>query len=337
MTGSSSSTTPAAPASLPQDSVIPTRRPVSTRSESTSSQAWGDPSPEPTRSESTSSQARGDMSPEPTETEKTIKNEDNENVRVQNGYKNSQRNLVNERVPVNRVAPAISSRESDSEPLRKVYRTSTVLYSLPEGPKLRHLHEDQDNQDSLQKAHWRSHASSRTIWWLDNSRSHSSQWRMWISKQSSICCRGTGFGNSINSIIHVQNKNFSGNRKEPSKVLGADGKTQSHLHCQFPRIWQGLWRPILESLYVNTSPLARRVKEGPSALLLQSGLDENWQIPRSAILYLSAKHSRSRVWWEDTLRTAIRRTIERTNNSIWFDDRISHHVCQSPVNTPPVQ
>ena len=47
-TGSSSSATHASPASLPQDSVVSTMRPETTRSENTSSQARRDLSPEPT-------------------------------------------------------------------------------------------------------------------------------------------------------------------------------------------------------------------------------------------------------------------------------------------------
>ena len=37
----------------------------------------------------------------------------------------------------------------------------------------------------------------------------------------------------------------------------------------------------------------RRVKEGTSAILLQSGLDENWCAVFYEMLHLSAKHSRS--------------------------------------------
>ena len=50
-------------------------------------------------------------------------------------------------------------------------------------------------------------------------------------------------------------------------------------------------------------------------------------------LLLSAKHSRSLVWWENTLRAAIRRTIWRTHKSIWFEDRISPCICQRLVKT----
>ena len=54
----------------------------------------------------------------------------------------------------------------------------------------------------------------------------------------------------MDPVVSVQNKNFSGNRKEFTKVLGADVETRSQLHWQFLRIWQSL---------------------------LQSGLDEKWQ------------------------------------------------------------
>ena len=62
-TGCSSSATSTSPTSVPQDAVIPTLCPETTRSESTNSQAQGDPSDEPA------------------ETKNTNKNEDNERVR----------------------------------------------------------------------------------------------------------------------------------------------------------------------------------------------------------------------------------------------------------------
>ena len=90
------------------------------------------------------------------------------------------------------------------------------------------------------------------IWWLVCSWSQTPQRRMWISKQSPIRCRGTRFGDSVDPILSVQNQNFKRNGEELAKVLQADEETQSHLHWQFHRIWQILWRLILESLHVNT-------------------------------------------------------------------------------------
>ena len=137
-------------------------------------------------------------------------------------------------------------------------KETQYLCSLPERQRLRSVQENQDYKDPLQETHWWCSASSRKCWCLDNSRSQSSQWRMWISKQPPIRSRGTWFSHSMDTIISVQNKNFPGNRKELTKVLGAYVETKSHLQRQFPRIWQCLWRFILESLYVNTSPFRNK-------------------------------------------------------------------------------
>ena len=55
------------------------------------------------------------------------------------------------------------------------------------------------------------------------------------------------------------------------------------------------------------------------------------------VLLLSAERTRSLVWWEDTLRPAIRRTIKRPAYSAWFDDRISPYFCRRPVATASVR
>ena len=53
------------------------------------------------------------------------------------------------------------------------------------------------------------------------------------------------------------------------------------------------------------------------------------------MLLLSAKCSRPLIRWKNTFLMAIRRTIQRTSNSVWFDDRISSYSCERPVKTPP--
>ena len=56
----------------------------------------------------------------------------------------------------------------------------------------------------------------------------------------------------MESILSVYNKNFTGNRKELAKVLGAEQEAKSHLHGQFLGIWQSLWKSFLESPHFNT-------------------------------------------------------------------------------------
>ena len=84
-----------------------------------------------------------------------------------------------------------------------------------------------------------------------------------------------------------KNKNFSGDPEEPNEVPGADKEAKRHLH------WQFLWKfgKSCEELSWNhctsttlhrseTNAIAegavRRVKEGTSAVLLQSGVGHEW-------------------------------------------------------------
>ena len=112
-------------------------------------------------------------------------------------------------------------------------KEAQYLYSVPKRPKLRHMLENQNHKGSLQKTHWRSSTLSRKVCWLDDGRSQGPQWGRWISKQSSICCRGTRFGNSTESIPSVQNKKFSGDRKDFTKVPRAVAKTECYKNEQF--------------------------------------------------------------------------------------------------------
>ena len=210
------------------------------------------------------------------------------------------------------------------------------LYSLSRRPKLRYLHEEKNNEGLLQKTCLYSRAQNENFGELIAADHKVPQWQLRISKQSPIRCRGTRFGNSMDPIISAQNKNFTWNRKKLAKVRGADAETQSPLRWQFPRTWQSLRRFILESLSVNTSPSRDEQdcwKSGTSAALLLSGLDEKWRADFMECFCYLRCNSRSLVWWEDTLRKAIRRTKQRTNNPIWFADWIWSYFCHRPVAT----
>ena len=127
-TGSSSSSTSTSPTSSPQDSVKSTSRPASKRSESVSELVLGDP--------------LHDL-PE----------------RLQEFTEN----LTDERVPIHRNSPASSSRESASEPQRKVVPGKHSIYThFPKGPKLWSMLADQNDKGALHKTHWRSIYSTTT-------------------------------------------------------------------------------------------------------------------------------------------------------------------------------
>ena len=134
-------------------------------------------------------------------------------------------------------------------------KEAQYLYSVPKRPKLRHMLENQNDKGSLQKTHWRSSTLSRKVCWLDDGRSQGPQWGRWISKQSSICCRGTRFGNSTESIPSVQNKKFSGDKKSLRKFLEPSQKPKVIKTDNFVGIYQILWRFIMESSNINTAPI----------------------------------------------------------------------------------
>ena len=65
---------------------------------------------------------------------------------------------------------------------------------------------DQNHKSAVKKTYWQSRTSCRKFWWFDYRRSQSSQWRLWISKQSSICSRGARLGHPMDRVVSVQDK-----------------------------------------------------------------------------------------------------------------------------------
>ena len=195
----------------------------------------------------------------------------------------------------------------------------------------------------MQKTQRRSRTSCRTFWWLDNSRSQSSQWRLRILKQSSICNRGAGLRHSMDPGISVQHKNFTRNPEKLAKVLGARWETWSHWHWQFLGIRQSMWRSFLESLYVDTTRIRNKLDCWESSARSERryfcsivAIRSGWKLVGRfyGMLRLSAKRHRSIVWWEDALWKTFRATIQRTDYSIWSIGWVSPYNCEGRVKNP---
>ena len=87
-------------------------------------------------------------------------------------------------------------------------RVSTVyLHSLPERPKLRYLLEDENNKASRTRCAGTVGPKAETFGDSNYCGSQNSQWRKWITHQSSIRRCGKRFGNTVVAILLVQNKN----------------------------------------------------------------------------------------------------------------------------------
>ena len=104
-------------------------------------------------------------------------------------------------------------------------------------------------------------------------------------RQTSIRRSGTRLGNTVDTITHAK-PNFSGNGKELAKVLEADAETPKSFTLTIP---QNLANPVktfpgilVRQCHTDQKHMGllrkavRRVKEGTSAVLLQSDLDNEW-------------------------------------------------------------
>ena len=89
----------------------------------------------------------------------------------------------------------------------------------------------------------------------------------------------------MDSILSVQIQDFSGNREELTKVLGADVETKVNYtdkSLEFGKACEDLsWNHCASTPHRSeTNGIAeravRRIKAGTSAVLVQSGLDEKW-------------------------------------------------------------
>ena len=108
---------------------------------------------------------RGNSSRGPAETEHPNKNDDNEEVRsdplrdLPKWLEEFKDNLVDDSVPEHLDASS-SSHKLSTEPRAKLVSREHNIISLPEGPKLRYLLENQNCEGFLQKTHWYSRAQS---------------------------------------------------------------------------------------------------------------------------------------------------------------------------------
>ena len=198
-------------------------------------------------------------------------------------------------------------------------KEALYLYSLPKRPKWRSLHANQHDKGSLQKTHWRSSTSSRKVWWLDNGWSQSPRWGMWIKRQSPERCRGSRSCHSMDSVLCVHktsqeteesSRKFLEQSQKPKVVYTANsldfGKACEDLswnHCSST--------PHRSETNGIAERAVRRVKEGTSAVLLRSGIRSGQRMVGRfhGMLYLSAKHSRSLVWWENSIRKTFWETF----------------------------
>ena len=131
---------------------------------------------------------------------------------------------------------------------------------------------------------------------------------------------GRRFSNSMDSILSVQDKNFSGDGKEFTDISRANWKAESHLHKLFLGIWQVLRGIIFPGIIVRQrhtdqkqmglqkSSAQSETRDICGVVAIRSGWKNGGRIPWSATA-VCGRHSGSFVWWEDALWKVVRRAI----------------------------
>ena len=149
----------------------------------------------------------------------------------------------------------------------------------------------------------------------------------------------------MDSVVPVQNKNFSWDGKELAKNSRAVWKAKSHLHWQFVGICHILWRSIMESSYFHTSSIwdewdcwkssaQNERRDVCSIVAVRLG----WKLVGCffGMLLLSAKHSRSLVGWENALWETTWKILWRTDHSVRSNGWIFSDFCERAVKAPPI-
>ena len=145
--------------------------------------------------------------------------------------------------------------------------------------------QDENNKVFLQKTYWYSRVQSGKFWWCGDRGSQSSQWKIWITTQSSRCRVGARLGTQWFQSYPCKTKTSQETPKnlmkflEPTKkpkVIDTDNSLEFGEACEDLPWNHGTSTPHRSETNGIAERAARRVKEGTSAVLSQSGLDEKW-------------------------------------------------------------
>ena len=167
-----------------------------------------------------------------------------------------------------------------------------------------------------------------------------------ISKQSPIRSRGTR-SSSLNGFNLIRAKQKLLRRRK--RVQESFSRRRKRRKSFTLTIHSNLANPvkschgIIELLHlidlrriVLLKKAVRRIKEGTSAVLLQSGLDEKWWA-NSMECYCHLRNVQDLLAdWKNSLGKAIRRTIKRPSDSFRCNGWISSDFFTWPVKAPPI-
>ena len=170
-------------------------------------------------------------------------------------------NLVDDEIPQHGDSHASSSHEVSLEPTfkrREDLGKHSVYTHLPEDRNCEICQRTKITRAPCRRRNGGSRTSCWKFWWLDNSRPQGPKRQLRVSKQSSIRSRGTGSSYSMDpGVSRAKTKLHKKPREAWQKFLEPERKQKVIYHWQFLRIRKRLWRSLLESLHVYTTPIGR--------------------------------------------------------------------------------
>ena len=255
-----------------------------------------------------------------------IKNENHEQVRetsiiqtYRNGCKNFRENLVDERVPEHRDSHASSSHEPYLEPVRSVDLGKHTVET--------HFPKDRNCEICQRTKITRGPCRRR----IGRVAPRAENFGDLITADHKVLSEGCKSRNIHRYVVVVQDLATQWIQSYPCKTKTSQ-ETQRSLQkflepnrmpevtytdnsLEFGKACEDLsWNDCTSTPHRSeTNGIAeravRRVKEGTFAVLLQSRMNETMVGRFYGMLYLSSKHSRSLVWWEDSIRKTFWRTF----------------------------
>ena len=338
--------------SLPSStSMTPSRQEIDHPTSSSSSST----SPTTTVSSDSETRAQEDLSgidsypvTKPTQNPKPNKNEDHEFSRgdpchseILEWLQEFRENLVDDRVPENRDSHASSSHELSLKP------TPTGSVDLGKHSVYTHFPTDR-NWEICQRTKITRAPCRRRIGGAVPRAEHFGDL---ITADHKVPSEGCESRNNHRYAVVVQDLATQWIQSYPCKT-----KTSQETPCKssWSRIGSPksvtlttpcLWRSFLESLYVDTTQIGNKWDCWESSTQSERryvcstvAIRSGWKMVGRfhGMLYLSAKHSRSLVWWDDAIWKTFWRTSWRTNYPVWFIGWVLPYLCERPVKNPSI-
>ena len=163
----------------------------------------------------------------------------------------------------------------------------------------------------MQKTQWRSRTSCWQIWWLDDSRSCESRnnhrYAVVVQDLATQWIQAYPCKNKTSQETQRSLQKFLEPDRKP-KVIYTDNSLEFGKACEDLSWNHDTSTPHRSETNGIAERAVQRLKEGTSAVLLQSGLDEKWWAD-SMECFSYLRNIQALVWWEDSIRKTLWRTI----------------------------